>query len=324
MKKAIIFVVLAQLFVSACEPPQAQQKTTDVDVLSSTQPAAAVPEPSPAPPKMDPCAAQLANASSGPGKVIFLNIRQQLPWGASESRVRQVANTVAARTDRGDSGLTAYTNGYDDWINFEFSSAKLSKVRERHNNAKRKAPFVNGFLHKLKSSFGHNYTASSDGNGACNAVWEITNISIKAVWQESEWFVDIYYEPIIRSSSLSEDKERKIWNYYAPLEDSVGKESALAATATRFGVTRDDVFQVIVRGLEKGWPELEITTAPVASIAPTVRGVAQQATGRETLPSEDRRAYDELKAKGYSDSGARNAASAIRRLCEAGKGTDCQ
>lgn len=43
----------------------------------------------------------------------------------------------------------------------------------------------------------------------------------------------------------------------------------------------------------------------------------------EGLPASDGRAYDELRARGYSESEARDAAPSVRRLCEAGGGTDC-
>jgi hypothetical protein len=41
-------------------------------------------------------------------------------------------------------------------------------------------------------------------------------------------------------------------------------------------------------------------------------------------PASDQRAYDELRANGYSESEARDAAAGVRRLCEAGGGTDCR
>lgn len=43
-----------------------------------------------------------------------------------------------------------------------------------------------------------------------------------------------------------------------------------------------------------------------------------------TVAVDDRRAYDELQKRGYSDGEARDSAAAIRQLCEAGGGTDCR
>ena len=145
--------------------------------------------------------------------------------------------------------------------------------------------------------------------------------STKAVWRDSEWFVDVYYTPSSVISTRSSEEESNIWEFYIPLEDRIGKEAALSATAKHFKISRDDVFQVIVRGLEQGKPLPEITPlrVPQSSKVPT-----PEAAGREALPKKDRRSYDALKDKGYSDADARQAAAAIRRLCEAGKGTDCQ
>lgn len=39
---------------------------------------------------------------------------------------------------------------------------------------------------------------------------------------------------------------------------------------------------------------------------------------------EDQRAYDALRARGESDQDAAAAAKAVRELCEASGGTDCQ
>jgi hypothetical protein len=47
---------------------------------------------------------------------------------------------------------------------------------------------------------------------------------------------------------------------------------------------------------------------------------------KSTLPiaNEDRKAYDTLRDNGYSDSQAKDAASSIRRLCEAAHGRGCR
>ena len=317
MRFATGVLAIAAVQLSGCGSSNSSQAEAD-------QHATAVPQPSipvPAVPQMDPCAMKLASATSGAGKLIFPSIDKRLEWGASEGRVQSVANSIASKTSRDDSGLTAYANGYDDWIQFEFSSGVLSGVHERHNNKSRQAPFVDGFLSKLKISLGDKAATSTDGDGACNAVWQTGKNSTKAVWRDSEWFVDVYYTPSNGKPTRSSEEESAIWEFYTPLEDRLGKEAALSATAKHFKISRDDVFQVIVRGLEQGRPLPEITPLPLPQSS---KGPAPEAAGREALPKEDRRSYDALKAKGYSDTDARQAAAAIRRLCEAGKGADCQ
>lgn len=42
------------------------------------------------------------------------------------------------------------------------------------------------------------------------------------------------------------------------------------------------------------------------------------------IPSEDRAAYEALRDNGYTEQESREAAGSIRRLCEAGGGTDCR
>lgn len=42
------------------------------------------------------------------------------------------------------------------------------------------------------------------------------------------------------------------------------------------------------------------------------------------IPSEDRAAYDALRDNGYTEQESRDAAASIRRLCEAGGGSDCR
>ena len=272
-------------------------------------------------PPNDPCAMKLASATSGVGNLIFPTIEKRLEWGASEGRVRDIAKSISAKTSRDDSGLTAYANGYDDWIQFEFSGGGLSGVHERHNNTTRQPPFVDGFLSKLKSALGDKAATSTDSDGACNAAWQTTKNSTKAVWRDSEWFVDVYYTPPAGKPTRPAQEEANIWAFYTPLEDRVGKEAALSGTAKHFNLSRDDVFQVIVRGLEQGRPLPDV--APASSPLP-LTGSSPEADGREALPQEDRRSYDALKARGYSDTDARAAAAAVRRLCEAGKETDCR
>lgn len=57
-------------------------------------------------------------------------------------------------------------------------------------------------------------------------------------------------------------------------------------------------------------------------------GQCMNSGGRTTpstrVPSEDRAAYNELRGRGYSEKESRDAAGSIRRLCEAGGGTDCR
>jgi len=50
----------------------------------------------------------------------------------------------------------------------------------------------------------------------------------------------------------------------------------------------------------------------------------RQAYPAETVAAGDKRAYDELRRQGFSDSEARKSAPAIRQLCEAGGGVDCR
>lgn len=44
----------------------------------------------------------------------------------------------------------------------------------------------------------------------------------------------------------------------------------------------------------------------------------------DAVPTEDRRAYDDVRRRGYSDQEAREIAKGARQLCEAGGGTDCR
>jgi hypothetical protein len=318
MNKTIAWVVLMPILITACGPQSAPQPKVDVKRtndanLPSVEAASRTP--------VGYCATKFAGVANGNGKLIFPASQQLLPWGSSEIQVQDVARSISKETSRDVRGLMVKVNGFDDWIQFEFTFGKLSRVRERHNNDSRQPPFVDAYLSEIKTLLGNNATTSIDGNGACSAVWQSATGYTKAVWRDNEWFIDIYYEPKDGLPTLPATKEAEVWSFYSQMEDKVGKESALTATAEHFKLTQDDVFQVIVRGLEKGRPLPE--AAPLSKTA-APRYPAQNAPRREALPSEDRRSFDALKARGHSDSDARNAASALRRLCEASKGTDCQ
>lgn len=43
----------------------------------------------------------------------------------------------------------------------------------------------------------------------------------------------------------------------------------------------------------------------------------------DRIAAEDRKAYEALRSGGYTDREAREASSSVRRLCEAGGGSDC-
>lgn len=50
----------------------------------------------------------------------------------------------------------------------------------------------------------------------------------------------------------------------------------------------------------------------------------EEVSASPIVSGKDQRAYDELRRQGYTDGQARDAAPSIRRLCEAGGGTDCR
>ncbi len=69
---------------------------------------------------------------------------------------------------------------------------------------------------------------------------------------------------------------------------------------------------------------------PVAILAAMIladlllRSCSPSRSSGPAIPYEDRRAYDELRKRGYTDSEARESAPSLRRLCQAADGTDCQ
>ncbi|HWD66592.1 MAG TPA: hypothetical protein VG227_01405 [Caulobacteraceae bacterium] len=193
----------------------------------------------------------LAGSASGPGDLIYPAIKNRVEWGETESQIRGVINSIAQKFDRDESGLTAYTNGHDDWIQFQFSDGRLSEVRERHNRADRPPPFVDAYLAGLKATFGRNAVTSTDDARSCNAIWKTPKNTVKAVWREERLFVDIYYDPTDKTPLLAEGRQREVWAFYGPLEDKFGKEAALRKTAARFKITRDDVHKVLVNALER-------------------------------------------------------------------------
>ena len=237
-------LIALPIALAACGSKPVEESQTDNVVVENT---IGSPKPEEA------CASMLKGAPQPAGKIIFLPDLEKLRWGSDDRTVKKYAGSIASRTETGDSGLSAYVNGYDDWAEFQFERGRLNHVHERHNNKSRSDAYVPGFLAQLMKLKGEPKIAINSDD-ECTATWQLGNSLVIASWQDSQYYLEIDYTQNSSKPSFSEQQEQEIWDFYVPLEDRLGKEQALQKTAAHFKLRRDDVFHVIVRGLEKGRP----------------------------------------------------------------------
>jgi len=132
--------------------------------------------------------------AAGPNSaaLLFPPLQRSAPWGANSADVERAMRRSAQRVRRDGSELTAYINGNQAWLGFQFVADRLVEVRERHNNPNRAPPFAGAFLRSIASAHGEPRSVEEDGGG-CRAEWDVDGSTLTALWRDSEWFVDIQY-----------------------------------------------------------------------------------------------------------------------------------
>lgn len=190
-------------------------------------------------------------AESAPGSaLLFSSVQQDVAWGAGSAAVERVARRHAQRVRREGRELTAYVDGNQAWLGFEFVGDRLVEVRERHNNPNRAPPFVGGFLRSIVAAHGDPATVTED-SGGCRAVWSNDSGTVTALWRDSEWFVDVFYAPTPAAlEGLSNVGERvgewcdSAWPATIAIMQSDGTAYTLSMQFTRGGrATRDLVLR---------------------------------------------------------------------------------
>jgi len=126
--------------------------------------------------------------------LIFPPLLREVQWGAGIAEMERRARRIAPRVQREGGELTAYVNGNQAWLGFQFVADRLVEVRERHNNPNRAPPFVGGFLRSIVSQHGEPDSVE-ENSGGCTAVWTVDGGTLTALWRDSEWFMDVFYRP---------------------------------------------------------------------------------------------------------------------------------
>jgi hypothetical protein len=248
--------------------------------------------------------------------------RKSFPWSADEETVARTFASNANNSERTAQGLQIKIDGYDHWIMLEFSSGKFISLHERFNFR----GVTTSFLSALKARYGETAQIGTEGN-ECTATWVTEGTVVRGQWQPSEWYFEIDYSPEGGGQEqFPIERQMAVWAAYIAAEGRLGKDAALRSTSKEFNLSQDDVFRIVVSGIENSWPTSDGTSGLRAGEAspPTTLVDRSGEAARKSLPSGDRRAYDELRSRSYSEEQAREAAAALRRLCEAGKGRDCK
>lgn len=206
-----------------------------------------------------PAAPQSDSKLNGSKKLNELNGFLDFEWGISKQEALRKAKALYRDVESDASGIQVCIEKMPDgrlveWFGLKFERKKLASVRHRFNNVKRKPPFADRIIERISRRYGPP-TVDRWNKRLHIRRWEGEKTIIEAQNQASEWYVEVYFRSRKQvAKAFSQNMKSRIWDYYIPAEDRLGQDRALQETAKRFSIPEDDVMNVIVEGVEKGWP----------------------------------------------------------------------